>query len=180
MSIALGMHAGGAAVVVAIDDDLDVVGRWSLQLVDHEARPELSQPYHAAAEVLGIEKGRERIALCERTYRESADRILGAVIDELPATPAAAGLVLGSGKLASTLEAILESHVMLHMAEGEMLRTALRDAAEGHGLRVVGVREKAMADALKEPRLRELGKRLGPPWTKREKTAYLAACEALG
>lgn len=179
MRVALGLHAGGDAVVIAVDDDLDVIGRWSRRLVDNKARPELSQPYHAAAEELGLEKGRERIALCERAYRESADAILGAVIDELPAAPVRAGLALGAGRLASTLEAILESHVMLHMAEGEMLRTALRDAADARGVPVLGVREKDLAAELKEPRLREIGKRLGPPWTKREKVAYLVACRAL-
>ena len=177
--VAIGMHAGGEAVVVAVDDDLDIVGRWSLTLVEHKTRPELSQPYHAAAEVLGIEKGRERIALCERAYRESADAILATVCDELPSRPVGAGLALGAGRLPSTLEAILASHVMLHTAEGEMLRTAMREAAEAKGVPVIGVREKDLSHELKEPRLREIGTRVGPPWTKREKVAYLVACRAL-
>jgi hypothetical protein len=190
----MGMHAGTDAVVVALHGDLRapaIAGRWCLQLVD-PARPELAQPYHAAAEVLGIEAGRDRIALCEQAAREAADGVIATVLTELAAdgrAPSAAGLVLGAGRLASTLEEILRSHVQLHTAEGEMLRVALRDAAEARGLEVVGIRERALVEHVDaatragerhiEQHLRALGTALGPPWTKRQKHACLAAWAAL-
>jgi hypothetical protein len=188
------MHAGGEAVVVAVSDGVrpEVVGRWSLCLVDHRNRPELAQPYHAAAEVLGIEAGRERIRLCEQAAREAADSIVDTVLSDLSRDrhrPSSAGLVLGAGRLAGSLEEILRSHVQLHTAEGELLRTALGDAAAARGLHVVGVggrdlRTRVCAVAeLHEPelagRLDAFGRSLGPPWTKREKSACLVAWAAL-
>lgn len=195
MAASIGMHAGGDAVVIALAGDIgspEIAGRWSLRLVDNEARPELSQPYHAAAEVLGLEAGRERIALCEQAYREAADGIVDSVLADLAAAghrPAAAGLVLGAGRLAPTLEEILRSHVQLHTAEGEMLRVAMREAAEARGLDVIAVRERALVEHVDaatrsgekhiEQQLRALGAALGPPWTKRQKQACLAAWAAL-
>jgi hypothetical protein len=190
-----GMHAGGEAVIIALSGDRRapmLEGRWSLRLVDHESRPELSQPYHAAAEVLGLDEGRERIALCERAARESADQIVDTVLRELDARghdPDRAGLVLGAGHLSSTLEEILKSHVQLHTAEGEMLRVALRDAAEARSIEVVGIKEKALVEHVTaatglgaraiDAHLTLLGADLGPPWTKRQKHATLAAWVAL-
>jgi len=186
------MYAGGDAVVIALDGDLRspaLVDRWSQCLVDRAADPTLSQPYHAAAEELGIEKGRERIAHCERAARASADAILATVISALPSRPAGAGLVLGAGHLASTLEGILQSHVQLHTAEGELLRTALREAAEAIGLDVLGVRERELTAHVTDVtglqddeiavHLVALGRVAGRPWTKREKHATLAAWCAL-
>ena len=189
------MHAGGEAVVVAVSggERPEVVGRWSLCLVDHRNRPELSQPYHAAAEVLGIEAGRERIRLCEDAAREAAGVIVDTVLSELSRyghRPTSAGLVLGAGRLAGSLEEILRSHVQLHTAEGELLRAALGGAAAAHGLDVVGVGDRelrARVAAVAELNEAELirwvdavGKSLGPPWTKREKSACLVARYAWG
>jgi len=195
MEPAIGMHAGPDAVVVAVSDGPGspaVVGRWSLRLLDHRNHPELVQPYHAAAEVLGIEAGRERIKLCEDAARLAASEIVDQIMTEVGGaigTPSSAGLVLGAGRVAGSLEEILRSHVQLHTAEGELLRAALRHAADSHGLRVVGLPERELvprlaaltqlpeADIIR--RVAETGKALGPPWTKRQKHAFLAAWAAL-
>jgi len=189
------MHAGGEAVIVALSGGArpGVVGRWQLCLVDHRSRPELSQPYHPAAEVLGIEAGRKRIRLCEDAAREAGDAIIDTVLHDLARDhhrPSSAGLVLGAGRLAGSLEEILRSHVQLHTAEGELLRTALAEAAAGRGLHVVGVAERDLSarvaavaqvgEAELASRLAAFGKSLGPPWTKRERSACLAAWAALG
>lgn len=187
------MHAGGETVVVALEGDVrapDLVDRWSLVLVDRAADPTLSQPYHAAAEVLGIEKGRERIAHCEHAARASADAIVASVVSAVGRPrPGRAGLVLGAGRLAPTLEQILESHVMLHMAEGELLRTALREAATAARIPVLAVRERDLVNTVTDTtgladnqiarHLTTLGRAAGRPWTKREKHASLAAWCAL-
>ena len=191
---AIGVHAGGETVVVAVSGGVlpEVVGRWSLCLVDHRSRPELAQPYHAAAEVLGIEAGRERIRLCQKAAREAADGIVDTVLSDLSRDrhrPTLAGLVTGAGRLAGSLEEILRSHVQLHTAEGELLRTALREAAEARDLEVVGVGDRGLGARVAAVaqlseleltrRIDALGKSIGPPWTKREKSACLVAWAAL-
>jgi hypothetical protein len=189
------MHAGPDSVLVAVAGEAAhpaVVGRWNLCLVDRAGSPELDQPYHAAAEVLGVEAGRERIARCEEAARVSADRIVETVIGELASAGvevSAAGMVMGAGRLAATLEQVLRSHVQLHTAEGEMLRTALGDAAEARGLAVVRVAERELSKrvaaltGLAETGVGEhvaaVGLQLGPPWTRRQQQACLVGWAAL-
>jgi hypothetical protein len=189
------MHAGPDSVLIAVAGEAArpaVVGRWNLCLVDRAGTPELAQPYHAAAEALGVEAGRQRIAHCEEAARVSADGIVDTVIAGLASAGvevSAAGVVMGAGRLAPTLEQILRSHVQLHTAEGEMLRTALREAAEARGLTVVGVTERELArqvaalTGVAETGVSEhvaaVGRQLGPPWTKRQQQACLVGWAAL-
>ena len=63
---------------------------------------------------------------------------LRAVIDDLRASGhdvIGCGIVLASGRPATTLAATLASHALIHTAEGELFREVLVQAGERHGLR---------------------------------------------
>jgi hypothetical protein len=79
---------------------------------------------------------------------------------------------------------------MIHTAEGDFFRDALKTACESCGLPVLGVKEKELirqaaavlgvtADHL-QLRAADLGKGLGPPWRQDEKLCAIAGWLALG
>jgi hypothetical protein len=73
---------------------------------------------------------------------------------------------------------------MIHTAEGEFFRAAIRRANETYGLPVSGVKEREILNRgvskfglpLEEiqGRMLELGRPIGPPWRQDEKFAALA------
>ncbi len=94
-------------------------------------------------------------------------------------------LLLASGRALPGLEQILASHALIHTADGELFRDALRVACTRCRLPLEAVREKELfevaskrlsvsAVALKR-RIAAFGKSFGPPWTQDEKFAALAA-----
>jgi len=94
-------------------------------------------------------------------------------------------LLLASGRALPGLEQILASHALIHTADGELFREALRAACIRCRLPLEVVREKELfeiasrtlgvsAVSLKR-RIAEFGKSIGPPWTQDEKFATLAA-----
>lgn len=186
MDVALGFrpHSGWAAtLVVALGPT--VVARHRVELAD---RPLPVQPYHAAAGLPPDEAaalvadatdeayGAARRALADLT---DAHRVVGVAI------------VAGAGTVREDvpLERALTAHGTLHAAEGELYRDALADAADGLRLPVtlVGPRETERlgrhllgcdAEDLRA-RLTDLGRPLGPPWTKDHKDALIAALAVL-
>jgi hypothetical protein len=100
-----------------------------------------------------------------------------------------AGVVLGSGRAPTSVAGAVASHAGKHAAEGELFRQALIEGCTACGLAVTGIRERELherAAALLhfEPdelraRTTELGRPLGPPWTKDHKDAALVAWIAL-
>jgi hypothetical protein len=103
--------------------------------------------------------------------------------------PVACGLLAGGGMPEWSVDEILAVHFRMHKAEGELFRDALARAAVACGLRLVAIPEKRLGEraavALEAPagrleqRLAALGKALGPPWGKDQKSAALAAWVAL-
>jgi hypothetical protein len=135
----------------------------------------------------------------ERLVRESADvslarataaiRIAVHGIENNPRDVVATGILVGDRALSASLEAILQSHALVHAAEGELFRRAIRDASEALGIPVIEVRARdlraraatalgASADAI-AALLVQIGKAAGRPWTKDQKDACLAARIAL-
>jgi hypothetical protein len=96
----------------------------------------------------------------------------------------AACILTRSGKATQDLAAILRSHALIHTAEGEFFRDALKSACEACGLPVFRVPERelvsqsAIAFGLNpkevERRVAGLAKNLGPPWRQDEKLCALA------
>jgi hypothetical protein len=74
------------------------------------------------------------------------------------------------------LEEILASHPRIHTAEGRFYRDALLAAAQGCGLTARAIAPETLNP--KEPRLADVGRALGKPWTTDYKLATLAAWSA--
>src|SRR5258708_3813215 len=82
-------------------------------------------------------------------------------------------------------KSILASHAFIHAAEGEFFRSIVHKACEHLGIAVTPLRERELEERAKEvlgnkatqvkQRILGIGKRLGPPWTRDEKLAALAA-----
>ncbi len=187
--IALGLraHSGWAALVVLAGPAASpvVVDRRRLALCD-DSFPR--QPYHAAAE-LPPAKAEALVTRSLDSAARLAREALGAALRDRRGEGqevVGAGLVLGSARpLPKQLAAILAAHPLIHTAEGEMYRGALRAACERAGIGVLGLRERELeedaarrlelAPSALRARVAELGKALGPPWTQDQKLASLAA-----
>ena len=191
--LCLGLRAhSGWAVLVALAGPPDapvVVERRRLTLCDGSFP---RQPYHAA-EPLAPAKAEALVTRSLDTANRLAREEVRRAVKDLRASGrdvVGAALLLGSGRpLPNELAAILAAHPLIHTAEGEMYREALRMACESASLPVAGFRERdvvatASARLATDPdRLRThvaaLGKPLGPPWTQDHKLASLAAWLAL-
>lgn len=188
MHAALGFraHSGWAALVVVGGSRRSpgVLDRRRIELAD-PAIPGSKQPYHAV-ERLELKEAEKLVRSCVDTARRLARQALRAVVDDLRKSGhevVGCGMLLGSGRPATTLAATLASHALIHTAEGEMFREALRHACKHWSLTVSGVREREIyergaaelrlrVDEL-QGRLSELGRAIGPPWRQDEKLAAL-------
>jgi hypothetical protein len=163
-----------------------VVDRRRLELWDRRTP---LQAYHAAkSQTLG--KAEEIVQRAARAAAVMAERAVRGFVDDVGADGhrvESAGVVLGTRGLPQSLPPTGISHAGAHFAEGEMYRSALLDALETCGLEVTGVREKDIERQAGEvlritdpvDRVTELGRVLGPPWTKDHKHAALLAWMAL-
>jgi len=198
---ALGFRAhSGWAVMVAVAEPVAalaapmVIERLRIELVGAGTAGRAAapvQPYHAARE-LDLEQAREFIERYVADATRRAESAVGAAIEGLRGKDweaVACGILLASGRPLPSLAEILASHPLIHTAEGELFRNALKAAAESCGLPVIGVREADLyaraAAQLGTPaeRLRSdvdgLGRTLGPPWRQDEKYATLVGWLAL-
>src|SRR5581483_9469088 len=102
----------------------------------------------------------------------------------------ACGILLASGRPLPDLAAILASHALIHTAEGECFRDAIRQTSRERGLHVREVKERdlygvCLAAELRRSRadldrvLTAWGKQIGSPWRQDEKFAALVAWLAL-
>lgn len=150
-----------------------------------------TQPYHYVAkkEISVAEKHVNRCAsVSGHLAFESLTQLL-AELEELGFIPKAAVILLSSARPLPNLQAILASHALIHTAEGEFFRQAFRDAFEKLRIPVTGIRVRDLNDcAVKafgqaapgvQERIDGMGRSLGPPWTKDQKTAALAAAIVL-
>ena len=185
-------HSGWAALVAVAGPPRApvVIDRRRIELVDPATRG-AKQPYHAAQR-LDLKQARELVRRCTVEARRLARRALRAVLNDLREKGhdvVGCGILLGSGRSATTLAATLASHALIHTAEGELFRDVLIRASEHHGLRVTGVRERelyaraaaelgATADELRH-RATEMGRPVGSPWRQDQKHAALVAWLAL-
>jgi hypothetical protein len=155
-----------------------IVERRRLQIA------EMAQPYHRAQE-LGPARAAAFLKECRGAACALAASELEAAVKRMSGDRVEGCAVLtGSGRLAPTLEATLNSHAAIHTAEGEFFREIVVHAAESCGLHVRRIREKELFDlAASEFRvsaaelmrgLNELGKITGPPWRQDHKFAALA------
>ncbi|HYK42061.1 MAG TPA: hypothetical protein VE007_06695 [Thermoanaerobaculia bacterium] len=192
-AIGLSSHSGWAALVAFSGPAPDPVLLLRVRLV--LADPEdisAKQPFHAA-EGMPFAKAKTFIGAAIADARLRARRELGTALRDLRNRgwdPARCAVLLASGRPLPALESVLASHALIHAAEGDHFRDALADAAKHHGLEVVRVARKELAQrasvALRAPaerlaaRLVMIGKSAGPPWGQDQKLAALAAWMCLG
>jgi hypothetical protein len=192
VAIGVRIHSGwGVLVAVSIDGDtLELVERAQVTLADGTMRGG-RQPYHFA----------EKLEICEaQTYLEdyaaASERMaleaMGGIVQRLKGQgyrTMGCGLLTASGRLLPTLPAILASHALIHTAEGEFFRNAIRAACQRLGIPVRGYRQRDLdvrvtsffggdTGGIQEG-IKSLGRAWGPPWTSDHKMAALAACLVL-
>ncbi len=187
-AIGIRMHSGwGALVAVCGDaDEVEVIDRRNI-VVAVAGIAGAKQPYHHAAN-LGLPKAELYIENCAAVSERLASAAIREVIGELQTRyyrVAGAAVLLASGRPLPSLAEILASHALIHTAEGEFFRRAVRDACERMGITVSGIRERELAERGKavfgdaadqvQRKISNLGKSLGPRWTTDQKTSALAA-----
>ena len=145
------------------------------------------QPYHTA-EKMPFSDGAKFI---KNSRIEAGQLALAAIrglqkeLDKLGWKLSACGLLLASGRALPELAKILASHAIIHTADGELFRDALRGACAKCDIPLVALKEREIFDegskALRlkpdalERRIAAMGKPLGPPWSQDEKFSALAA-----
>ena len=192
MRVAFGLkaHSGWAALIVIgkSGGEYIVIDRRRVELVEEAwAR----QPYHAADELepqearalvkRGVESAR-RIALREMRLLLKRERARGNSV-------AGCAVLVGNPMPGWSTDEILAVHFRMHQAEGVLFRDALAVATKKSGLRLVPIPEKELAKTAQNElgtslseltrTIAQLGKSVGPPWTKDQKDAALAAMIAL-
>jgi hypothetical protein len=186
------VHSGWSAIVaVSLEKSVPIVlRRQRAQLVETFSYT-FRQPYHTG-EKMGFADAGEFIANVRTEAERLAYRALHAMqadLEEQGYRLDRGGLLLASGRPLPELERILKSHALIHTADGELFREALRSASMRCGLQVTCTKERellescAQAFSLRSPavlrRATELGRGLGAPWSQDQKYATLAAWLAL-
>lgn len=181
-------HSGWTAVVA-----VSLGGRSPEVLL--RARPhlvrtfsfEFRQPYHTAEKAPPGEADAfiRRVRTEARNLAYEAIRSAQREIEASGYRLKHCGLLVASGKPLPDLTHILASHALIHAADGELFREALRNASERCGCEVFTTKEKDVLErsslSLGKSRdeivglLASLGSAVGPPWSQDEKLAALVA-----
>jgi hypothetical protein len=186
------MHSGwGALVAVSVSDGaIAVIERRRVAIADPGMRGAI-QPYHFA-EKLKYSEAEEHLKACAAASERLARNELRDVVQRMEGHEyriEGCGLLMASGRALPSLPEILASHPLIHTAEGEFFRNAVRRACDRLGILVSGYRQhdlSALAESVfgsAAPRIQQsianLGRMLGPPWTSDQKAATLVACLVL-
>jgi hypothetical protein len=155
------MHSGWGVLVAVSADPLEIWSRRRIVTADPEM-PGAIQPYHFAA--------RLELPLQEKHLADCA---------------ASSSRLAASGRPLPALEKILAAHPLIHTAEGEFFRYAVRKAFADLKIPVTVIRQRELDDRANvafgnnarqlQRAIAEMGSEIGPPWTKDHKTAALAA-----
>jgi hypothetical protein len=191
-AIGVSVHSGWGAVVAITggQGEEEVLLRHRLVIIDPKMAGS-AQPYHYVAEK-EIQAAEKHLARCasesESLAFEGLTR-LSAELRERGFMLTSAVILLSSARPLPDLEEILASHALIHTAEGEFFRQAFRTALERLRISVTCIRTRDLSDcAIKafgkaaseiQKRIDGMGRDLGAPWTKDEKTAALAAAIVL-
>jgi hypothetical protein len=189
-------HSGWAAAVALVQasggpaDAPVMVTRRRIEMVDRGAAG-VWQPYHAAVG-LDIREAERLVGDCAARAAALAATALRGIVEDLRQLGhevMGCGLLLASGRPLPELESILASHALIHTAEGELFRDALRAASRECGLPMTTVKERELfsraAADLRLPAERierhvaAMGKAIGAPWRQDQKFAAVAAWMAL-
>jgi len=181
------VHSGWAAVVTLTGpaSSPTVVDRRRIEVADPAIRGSV-QPFHTVAR-LDLEAAEAFIQRCAASTSALALQSIRRLVDDIcqPDYHVIGSCILvGSGRPLGALESILASHALIHTAEGEFFRDAIRRANVACGLPVTDIREREILtcgvaelglplEAIQSQML-ELGRTMGPPWRQDQKLATLA------
>lgn len=181
------VHSGWTSLVaISLQGNLPVVlARQRPHLVETFSYT-FRQPYHTA-EKMPIEDGRNFVEKVRDEARELAVRAIRAAEADVRHQGyklSCCALLLASGRALPEFEKILDSHAMIHTADGELFRDAILHASARCKLKMTAIREREllaraatllnMRANIVAKRVAELGKTVGPPWSQDEKFAALA------
>jgi hypothetical protein len=186
------VHSGWSAIVaVFLEKSVPIVLRRQRAHLVKTFSYTFRQPYHTG-EQLGFADAREFICGVRTEAEDLAYHALRAMqvdLEEQGYGLERCGLLLASGRPLPELQKVLQSHALIHTADGELFREALRSAAKRCGLQVMGTKERELLERCAEAfslrpaevlrRAKELGRGLGAPWSQDEKFATLAGWLAL-
>ena len=136
-------HSGWAAMVALAGSQAApyLIRRGRIALTDGSQRGAV-QPYHAA-QTMPIGDAEEYLRAFSNMAAEVAHKSLRESITALADyRVTGAGVLLSSARELPGLDRILASHALIHTAEGEFYRTAVRDACRRCGLNVSGIKER--------------------------------------
>jgi hypothetical protein len=185
---ALGVRMqSGWGVLVAVSGhatSAEVLDRRRIVTTDPEV-PGANQPYHHATS-FGLPESETYLANCAAVSERLAFAAVGEVVRELAGYRiVGSAVLLASGRPLPSLAKTLASHALIHTAEGEFFRNAVRRACERLEISVTAMRERELEEQAKtvfgsaasrmQRRIASLGSSIGPPWTKDHKSAALAA-----
>jgi hypothetical protein len=191
-AIGVSVHSGWGAVVAIAGGrgTEEILLRNRVVIIDSKIAGS-AQPYHYVAEreISAAEKHLIRCASISEQLAFKSLTQLSSELGNIGFIPNAAVILLSSARPLPDLVAILASHALIHTAEGEFFRQAFRSAFEKLRIHVTGIRARDLDDcafkafgkaaSVIQKRIDGMGRSLGAPWTKDEKTAALAAAIAL-
>lgn len=191
-AIGVSVHSGWGAVVAIAGSpgEEEILLRRRLVIIDSKTAGS-AQPYHYVVnkDIHAAEKHLTRCASESGHLALEALTCISAELQDRGFLLKSAAILLSSARALPDLKKILASHALIHTAEGDFFRQAFRSAFEKLKIPVTGIRVRDLDDfAAKafgksasaiQKRIDEVGRTLGPPWTKDEKTAALAAAIVL-
>jgi hypothetical protein len=187
-AIGIRMHSGWGALVAVANSagTVEVIERRRVAITT-PGTPGANQPYHFA-ENFELQEAEKFLGNCFAASRHLALAAVRDVVGELRGRKyrvVGSAVLLASGRPLPPLAKILASHAIIHAAEGEFFREAFSKACEDLDLSVTGLRERNLDECVQKTfgksatrmlqQFSTLGRTLGPPWTKDQKTAALAA-----
>ena len=186
------VHSGWSAVVVAALEkgELVVLRRARVRLVKTFSYT-FRQPYHTAEKM----EADEAVDFVLGMRTEAEDLAYGWLqsmqieLKELEWKLQRGALLLASGRALPEFAKILRSHALIHTADGELFREAIRGACQRGGVKLASIKDRDLLERCEKVfsmqraellrRVTEMGRELGAPWTQDEKFATLAAWLAL-
>lgn len=187
-AIGVNVHSGWAAVVTIAGKHgaEEVLDRRRLVIIDSKVAG-AAQPYHYV-QSREIHAAETHLNRCSAESRRLAVEALTRIASELGDRGfvlVASALLLSSGRPLPGLADILASHPLIHTAEGEFFRQCFRSAFEHLKIPLTSIRIRDLDDYVLKAfgkaatevhnRIDGMGRTLGAPWTRDEKTAALAA-----
>lgn len=193
-----GDDEGGWATYVVLAgqrSDPQILFRGRMQLRDSKVEGS-NQPFHRVGATfpfhhtkpMDFKSGEAFIKRCRKSSQDLAGHALEEIISTHGALKACRVLT-GPERPLPPLRAILASHGLMHAAEREFYREAVREAAVRRGIVMEMVKEKDLpalarrlpgTEASRRDTLKAFGKQVGSPWAQDEKFAAMAAWFGLG